>query len=80
MRRVRGLSRISLSYNTLPPFSADASIYVSFSPLYKVTLKTWSTVGESYDASNAGYYEAGFETKVTSGQTDTFTVTLSPNE
>ena len=46
----------------------------------KVTLKTWSTVGESYDASNAGYYEAGFETKVTSGQTDTFTVTLSPNE
>lgn len=34
MRRVRGLSRISLSYNTLPPFSADASIYVSFSPLY----------------------------------------------
>lgn len=46
----------------------------------KVTLKTWSTVGESYDASNAGYYEAGFEAKVTSGQTDTFTVTLSPNE
>ena len=46
----------------------------------KVTLKTWSTVGESYDASNAGYYEAGFESKVTSGQTDTFTVTLSPNE
>ena len=46
----------------------------------KITLKTWSTVGESYDASNAGYYEAGFEAKVTSGQTDTFTVTLSPNE
>ena len=46
----------------------------------KITLKTWSTVGESYDASNAGYYEAGFESKVTSGQTDTFTVTLSPNE
>ena len=35
MRRVRGLSRISLSYNILPLFSADASIYVSFSPSYK---------------------------------------------
>lgn len=46
----------------------------------KITLKTWSTVGESYDASNAGYYEAGFEARVTSGQTDTFTVKLSPNE
>ena len=34
MRRVRGLSRISLSYNILPLFSADASIYVSFSPSY----------------------------------------------
>jgi len=32
--RVRGLSRISLSYNVLPLFSADASIYVSFSPSY----------------------------------------------
>lgn len=38
MRRVRGLSRISLSYNTLPPFSADASIYGSFSPLYNAAL------------------------------------------
>ena len=45
-----------------------------------ITLKTWSTVGESYDASNSGYYEAGFEARVTSGQSDTFTVTLSPNE
>lgn len=36
MRRVRGLSRISLSYNILPLFSADASIYVSFSPSYGV--------------------------------------------
>lgn len=34
MWRVRGLSRISLSYNVLPLFSADASIYVSFSPSY----------------------------------------------
>ena len=34
MRRVRGLLRISLSYNTLPLFSADTSIYVSFSPSY----------------------------------------------
>lgn len=40
MRRVRGLSRISLSYNTLPPFSADASIYVSFSPLYHESAHT----------------------------------------
>lgn len=36
MWRVRGLSRISLSYNVLPLFSADASIYVSFSPSYTV--------------------------------------------
>lgn len=36
MWRVRGLSRISLSYNVLPLFSADASIYVSFSPSYKI--------------------------------------------
>ena len=36
MWRVRGLSRISLSYNVLPLFSADASIYVSFSPSYVV--------------------------------------------
>lgn len=36
MWRVRGLSRISLSYNVLPLFSADASIYVSFSPSYGV--------------------------------------------
>ena len=35
MRRVRGLLRISLSYNILPLFSTDASIYVSFSPSYK---------------------------------------------
>ena len=35
MRRVRDLSRISLSYNILPLFSADTSIYVSFSPSYK---------------------------------------------
>ena len=41
---------------------------------------TWSTGGESYDECIAGYFEAGFEAKVTSGQTDTFTVTLSPNE
>ncbi|WP_417015785.1 DUF4962 domain-containing protein [Alistipes sp.] len=46
----------------------------------KITLKTWSTIGESYDASNAGYYEAGFEAHVTSGQSDTFTVKVSPNE
>lgn len=41
MRRVRGLSRISLSYNILPLFSADASIYVSFSPSY-TCLTTWT--------------------------------------
>lgn len=35
MRRVRGLLRISLSYNILLLFSTDASIYVSFSPSYK---------------------------------------------
>lgn len=34
MRRVRGLLRISLSYNILLLFSTDASIYVSFSPSY----------------------------------------------
>jgi len=32
VRRVRGLLRISLSYNILLLFSTDASIYVSFSP------------------------------------------------
>lgn len=37
MRRVRGLLRISLSYNILLLFSTDASIYVSFSPSYVVT-------------------------------------------
>lgn len=36
MRRVRGLLRISLSYNILLLFSTDASIYVSFSPSYGV--------------------------------------------
>ena len=39
MRRVRGLSRIYLSYNILPLFSTDASIYVSFSPSYKEPLR-----------------------------------------
>lgn len=36
MRRVRGLLRISLSYNILLLFSTDASIYVSFSPSYGI--------------------------------------------
>ena len=36
MRRVRGLLRISLSYNILLLFSTDASIYVSFSPSYNL--------------------------------------------
>lgn len=39
MWRVRGLSRISLSYNVLPLFSTDASIYVSFSPSYVFPIK-----------------------------------------
>ena len=46
MWRVRGLSRISLSYNVLPLFSADASIYVSFSPSYILIV--------------AGLFETGF--------------------
>ena len=37
MRRVRGLLRISLSYNILLLFSTDASIYVSFSPSYRAS-------------------------------------------
>ena len=37
VRRVRGLLRISLSYNILLLFSTDASIYVSFSPSYRET-------------------------------------------
>lgn len=39
MRRVRGLLRISLSYNILLLFSTDASIYVSFSPSYSADYK-----------------------------------------
>lgn len=50
MRRVRGLLRISLSYNILLLFSTDASIYVSFSPSYvlgisKRTLQTYREKG-----------------------------------
>lgn len=50
MWRVRGLSRISLSYNVLPLFSADASIYVSFSPSYLLTtlggMAQWQPAGD----------------------------------
>lgn len=45
-----------------------------------VTFKTWSTKGEAWDADNSGYYEVGYEAKVTSGKTETFTMKLSPNE
>lgn len=50
MWRVRGLSRISLSYNVLPLFSADASIYVSFSPSYRELLEAgrYEINGETY--------------------------------
>ena len=45
----------------------------------RVTFKTWSTVGQSYDAPNDGYYECGFEATVTSGKTCTFTTILTPD-
>ena len=45
----------------------------------KPTWKTWSTTGQSYDASNNGYYECGFEANVTSGKTCTFTTILTPD-
>lgn len=45
----------------------------------KVTLKTWSTVSKnSWDASNAGYYECGYEMTVPAGETCSVTVKLSP--
>lgn len=80
MRRVRGLSRISLSYNTLPLFSADASIYVSFSPSYfeviyevmftngsKVEFRrngAWKEVDCRYSSLPAGIVSMPIETKV----------------
>ena len=52
MRRVRGLLRISLSYNILLLFSTDASIYVSFSPSYipltsYVARHAWASIAKS---------------------------------
>ena len=45
----------------------------------KLNWKTWPTSGHSYDASNDGYYECGFEATVTSGKTCIFTTTLTPD-
>lgn len=49
MRRVRGLLRISLSYNILLLFSTDASIYVSFSPSYSAEV---TITGGEFSAPN----------------------------
>ncbi|MCM1176334.1 MAG: heparinase II/III-family protein [Clostridium sp.] len=48
---------------------------------HKPALKTWSTVSaNSYDASNAGYYECGYEVTVAAGASATITVRLTPEE
>ena len=44
-----------------------------------VKLTTWPTKGEWYDADNSGYYEVGYTATLAPGQSDTFTVTISPD-
>lgn len=45
----------------------------------KPSMKTWSTVSaNSWDASNSGYYECGYEITVTKGTSETITSILSP--
>ena len=48
---------------------------------HKPVLKTWSTVSNnSYDASNSGYYECGYEVTVAAGASAVITVRLTPEE
>lgn len=48
---------------------------------HKPVLKTWTTVSNnSYDASNAGYYECGYELTVAPGTDAVVTVRLTPEE
>lgn len=48
---------------------------------HKPSLKTWSTVSSnSYDASNSGYYECGYEITIAAGATASITVKLTPTE
>ena len=48
---------------------------------HKPALKTWSTVSTNYyDASNAGYYECGYEVTVAAGTSASITVRLTPQE
>lgn len=48
---------------------------------HKPVLKTWSTVSNnSYDASNSGFYECGYEVTVAAGASAVITVRLTPEE
>ena len=72
-----GFNRIQLSSAT------GKNLYLSAtSPTGdRVAYRTWSTVSpNSWDASNTGYYECGYELTVKAGDSATIRVRLSPDD